>query len=91
MLGQIDKDGGRPVGNSNSGAMNSFINHHGMIDLGFTGNWYTWCNGRQGRTCIQERLDRALANGEWTSLFPYATIRHLPHVASDHASLLLKH
>ena len=34
----------------------------GLIDLGFTGNMFTWENGREGDAFVQERLDRACAN-----------------------------
>ena len=60
-----------------------------MLDLGFSGNPFTWSNGQQGRVFIQERLDRGLVNGDWRSLFPRATVAHLAWVASDHAPFLL--
>lgn len=60
------------MGHSNSRAMQQFVAQAGLIDLGFMGNKYTWCNGRHGQGFIQERLDRGLANGEWRCLFPNA-------------------
>ncbi|OVA17174.1 hypothetical protein BVC80_1307g4 [Macleaya cordata] len=36
-----------------------------------------------------ERLDRALANSDWCSLFPQASISHLPPTGSDHCPILL--
>lgn len=57
--------------------------------MGFMGNKYAWCNGRQGRAFDQERLDRGLANGEWRCLFPNAIVKHLPRIFSDHSPLLL--
>lgn len=35
------------------------------------------------------RLDRALATGDWCSLFPLATVQHLSAVKSDHSPILL--
>lgn len=46
-------------------------------------------NGRSGIHHIRERLDKGLANGEWTSLFPRAIVRNLPRCASDHSPILL--
>lgn len=89
LLDQSEKWGGRPVGSSNSGAMKCFVTNMGLIDLGFVENKYTWCNGRQGRGFIQERLDHGLANREWRCLFPNATVKHLPRIISDHSPLLL--
>lgn len=69
IMHQNDKWGGRPVGSSSiSGLMNRFLWQIGMIDLGFSGNPFTWSNGREGRGLIMERLDRGLANGDWCQL-----------------------
>lgn len=72
-----------------SGNLNQFFWNAGMLDLGFSGNPYTWSNGREGRGLIMERLDRGIANGEWRGLFPRATVQHIARVASDHALILL--
>ncbi|CAN1805082.1 Transposon TX1 uncharacterized 149 kDa protein, partial [Linum perenne] len=39
---------------------------------------------------LQQRLDRALANISWRTLFPEALLLHLPRTYSDHCPLLLK-
>lgn len=62
----------------------------GMIDLGFEGPAYTWCNKRGGVARIQERLDRAMANSEWRQQFPEATVSHLPRTYLDHCPLLIQ-
>uniref|UniRef100_A0A2N9F8F6 RNase H type-1 domain-containing protein n=1 Tax=Fagus sylvatica TaxID=28930 RepID=A0A2N9F8F6_FAGSY len=38
---------------------------------------------------IMQRLDRALANPEWRTLFPDALVSHLTHTDSDHCPILL--
>jgi hypothetical protein len=53
-------------------------------DLGYIGPNYTWNNGRGGADFIQERLDRALANCGWCSLFPHVTVTVLAASRSDH-------
>lgn len=40
-------------------------------------------------TNIQERLDRGIANEEWSVLFPEAKITHLVALQLDHRPLLL--
>ncbi|KAB1205073.1 hypothetical protein CJ030_MR7G016717 [Morella rubra] len=60
-----------------------------MIDLDFSGNPFTWTNGREGGGLIMERLDRGLRNSDWRQLFLRATVRHLVHYASDHGPILL--
>ena len=48
VLDQSEKLGGRPVASSSLCLFKQFIDHFGLVDLGFVGNFYTWCNNRQG-------------------------------------------
>ena len=64
--------------------------HCGLFDLGFQGNKFTWNNGRPGVEFVQERIDRACANGEWNGLFPRSLVIHLSTSYSDHIPLLLE-
>ncbi|KAK4258441.1 hypothetical protein QN277_004892 [Acacia crassicarpa] len=56
-----------------------------MIDIGFVGPEFTWKRGNS-----EARLDRMLANEEWVTLFPNASMAHLPFFKSDHRPLLLR-
>uniref|UniRef100_A0A803N1W5 Uncharacterized protein n=1 Tax=Chenopodium quinoa TaxID=63459 RepID=A0A803N1W5_CHEQI len=54
-----------------------FINPNGLradaaclVDLGFSGNPFTWHNAREGDDLIRERLDRALGNPSWLNTYP---------------------
>jgi len=40
-----------------------FIYDSGLIDLGFVGASFIWCNNQNGRARLWERLDHALVNG----------------------------
>lgn len=42
-----------------------------LQDLRYDGNIFTWCNGREGCSSINERLDRFVANKEWQELYPH--------------------
>ena len=50
------------MASSSSGGPNEVIEKNGLIDINFSGNPYTWSNGREGLANIKEMLDRAFAN-----------------------------
>jgi hypothetical protein len=84
FLSQADKLGGRPVVHSANVGFKNFINHFGVVDLGFAGNPYTWCSHRQGFATIKERLDRGLATSNWIHLHPKYSLFHIPAFNSNH-------
>jgi hypothetical protein len=49
-----------------------------LLDLAFTGPKYTWCNGRLGNDITRERLDRAVANNEWSGIYDVVSVEVLP-------------
>ncbi|KAK9287687.1 hypothetical protein L1049_016125 [Liquidambar formosana] len=89
ILSQDDKYGGRPFVGSSSGGLGALMDSNGLVDMGFSGNPYTWTNKRSNSAHIKERLDRGVANIEWRSLFPEAALLHLPATSSDHCPILL--
>lgn len=67
-----------------------WVRRRGMIDLEFNGPRYTWSHGNDANQRKSARLDRALGDGDWQSLFPEATVIHCPHAYSDHCPILLR-
>ncbi|KAI8014297.1 hypothetical protein LOK49_LG05G01952 [Camellia lanceoleosa] len=65
------------------------INNCNLINLGSSGPKMTWTNDRQGLANTIERLDRALSNPEWRTMFPEATVRVLLRTYSDHSPLVI--
>jgi hypothetical protein len=61
-----------------------------LMDLGFTGNPWTFERKVAGGTYCRVRLDRALATPGWSALFPLAVLEHLTAAASDHSPILLR-
>ena len=61
---QSEKYGGRPFACLSNDPFCSFVDSFGMIDLGFSGNPFTWSNKRQDHHLIKERLDRGIANSQ---------------------------
>lgn len=60
-----------------------------LIDLGFVGQRFAWCNGRIGEQRTLVRLDRIVANKDCLNLFPEAKVFHRTMAASDHCLLNL--
>lgn len=58
-----------------------------ILNAGFRGSSYTWCNNRRGNDRIGECLDRVLYNLEFQSNFPDCNITHLARICSDHTPL----
>lgn len=85
-----DKLGGST---SNPRHMNKFrtlAQRAALIDLGYRGPAYTWCNNQYKGNLIMQRLDRVLATAPWTALHPAAAVYHLPRFNSDHHPILLR-
>jgi len=59
-------------------------------DLGSVGPYFTWSNGRMDDTFTRERLDRAVANSEWCSIFPIVSVLILVARTSDHNPMVVK-
>ncbi|KAL7252504.1 hypothetical protein ACSBR1_007132 [Camellia fascicularis] len=64
-------------------------NNDPWLVAGCVGPRLTWTNNRQGWTNSMVRLDRALYNTEWRTLFPDGCVRNLPRTYSDHSLLMI--
>ena len=62
----------------------------GFADLGFTRKKFSWCKRLIGGVMVWERLDRAVANTEWISLFSGYSVTHLDTVFSNHKHLSIQ-
>lgn len=62
----------------------------GLMELGYSGQQFTWCNQRAMDDRIWKRLDRDLVNDNWLQSMSQTTITHLPSMGSDHCPLLME-
>lgn len=60
-----------------------------FADLGYVGSMFTSNKHLTGGITVWERLDRAVANPEWLSLFPGSSVRHLESILSDHKPIII--
>jgi hypothetical protein len=60
-----------------------------LVDIGCSGNIFTWRRIENKQVKIHERLDRCLANVDWCTLFPNTKTEHGLFEASDHKPIFL--
>jgi len=61
-----------------------------LHDLGFVGDVFTWRNKQyREEDYIQERLDRAVANGAWREWYPLVLVRNGDPYHSDHRPMII--
>lgn len=82
--------GGRPAATSSRNGLFQLTLSHGLVDLGYVGASYTWCNGQHGSRRIKEQIGKGYTTVDWTSLFPHALVSHLPRTTLDHCLVLLQ-
>lgn len=61
-LSDEDKFGGKAVSVNRSLLFKKCLDKCNMIDIGFSGPWFTWTNRREFQALIQERIDRVFVN-----------------------------
>jgi hypothetical protein len=61
----------------------------GLFDLGFSGLKYTWNNRKREEDHVKVRLDRAVANGDFTTRFDKYNVENIITTASDHLAILI--
>ncbi|KAI0497164.1 hypothetical protein KFK09_020386 [Dendrobium nobile] len=90
-ISQDEKKGGKRFRLS-AGAqeMMTALSQLDLHDLGFSGPRYTWSNNKEGASRIWVHLDRILINSDGLKLAPFASVKHLNCLASDHCPLLLQ-
>lgn len=89
ILGEEEKIGGFPVYPQKYEEFADCINSCDLSDINFSGNPFTWWNGRVDKGCIFKRLDRVVVNQFLLDIYGITGLQHLSRKGSDHAPLLL--
>jgi hypothetical protein len=55
-----------------------------LIDLGFSGSFWTWETKLTGGSYTRVRLDRKLGSTEWGAQFPLVNVSHVNAATLDH-------
>ncbi|XP_059301908.1 uncharacterized protein LOC132053826 [Lycium ferocissimum] len=85
-----EKKGGNPHKMQKSWDFINSMEECGMVDAGFSGPRFTWCNARDMGHRIWKRLDRVFINQEWTAKYPRTSVEHLASTGSDHTPMLVR-
>ncbi|KAF7831717.1 ribonuclease H [Senna tora] len=80
-----EKRGGTPGRVNGDAGFFEFMEDSGLLDLGFSGNKFTWKGGD-----VEVKLDRVIANLEWRRRFGDASVTHLAKLKSDHTPLWIR-
>ena len=83
LLSYSDKIGGSKHYRFDS--MQDWVYRNGLVDMGYKGADYTWCNNN-----VKERLDRCFCDSAWRIKFPDAYVTHLARMNSDHCPILIR-
>ncbi|WZY88833.1 hypothetical protein YC2023_045568 [Brassica napus] len=87
ITGNHEKEGGPLRSAASFVPFNNMIRNSGLLEFPAKGNKMSWQGRRgtgKGTVTVRCRLDRALANEEWHTLFPCSHTEYLRLVASDH-------
>lgn len=84
-----EKLGGNCTTNRHMVRFQHFLNQGGLVSLDAIGVPFTWTNNHTDDSILFERLDRAVANPNWYTAFPNASLENLPIVGSDHGPICL--
>ena len=90
ITSQFEKAGGCLWPTHQMDRFHTAMHHCSFIDIGYVGSPFTWSRNHPVEGHIHIRLDQALANMTWKSLFPNATIHHVSMSSSDHSMLTIR-
>ncbi|PWA71655.1 reverse transcriptase [Artemisia annua] len=81
-----DKEGGYHICHIEK--FQNFIASASILEVPYTGLYFTWSNQRCGEAFIRERIDRAFGNINLFELYPYHCLLHKPLIGSDQVPLI---
>ncbi|XP_042944683.1 uncharacterized protein LOC122278570 [Carya illinoinensis] len=90
VLSVNEKVGGRARTDRQIQEFCELLDDCGLLDLGYIGNPFTWCNKREPEHSISERLDQGLANPTWKNFYPMASVSNGSVAYSDHVPIKLQ-
>jgi hypothetical protein len=90
VLSQEEQAGVNPRTATQMELFRSCLEDCGLMDLGFSGPSFTWSNKQEGDALVRVRLDRAVANEEFTSRFEDVSVENIITTTSDHFAVIIR-
>ncbi|XP_071912416.1 uncharacterized protein [Coffea arabica] len=84
-----EKRGGRCRAERSFNDFRDFISANQLVDLGYEGQPWTWCNNWGNEGEIKQGLDRAMSSADWNQTFENAKCSHIKAYTSDHCALMI--
>ncbi|CAL9011975.1 unnamed protein product [Prunus brigantina] len=84
-----EKRGGIVASHNRPRFLHNFMTKMSLFDLGFNGPSFTWRGRARNGDLIQERIDCALENATWKSVWPNTIVSHGVVLGSDHCPLII--
>ena len=73
IVNEEEQLGGNKGGSSSINYLKELLFELNAVDLGYSGNKFTWARGKWGKASIKSRLDRGVENISWRLAYPRAT------------------
>lgn len=89
ITGNHEKRGGRRRQENSFLPFRTMLENCGMLAFPYKGNSFSWVGKRRSGK-VKCKLDRAVANEEWHSLFPATNVEFLKLWGSDHRPVLAR-
>ncbi|XP_058092543.1 uncharacterized protein LOC131238990 [Magnolia sinica] len=70
VLSAFERQGRGIFDSSSASDFADALNRAGLLDAGFSGNQFPWCNNQSGQSRSWARLDRICCNSPWQTAFP---------------------
>ncbi|KAK8560066.1 hypothetical protein V6N12_012869 [Hibiscus sabdariffa] len=89
VASQDEKLGGTLIDQTSAKWYLDFLDITNLLEIPMKGGTFTWSNKRSEEGVILEKLDRALATGEWSAFFDKAIVLVETAITLDHCPLVL--
>ncbi|KAI0515994.1 hypothetical protein KFK09_008665 [Dendrobium nobile] len=91
LISQEDKKGGKKfIFSTSPQDMYSFMSNCDYNEVNIVGPKYTWCNNKDGKAHILERINWCIINSVALKTIKVAAVKLLARLASNHCPIMLK-